>query len=278
MKAILKLIRLNNLLIVAFTQVLVAGALVRIDLLNENNWLPLGVLIISTILIAAGGYIINDYYDIKIDYVNRPDRVTIGTIITRREAMAMHFVVTLIGLLLALLLSWKTGLIALFCAYFLWYYSRYLKKKPLVGNITVALLTALSLMQVAVYYQKSYMITGIYAVFAFALSLIRELIKDMEDVDGDRMHGGRTVPILWGIPKTKKLLLGFIVLFITLMMTWMSVADNQRLNVYFMLLSLPLMLVVAYLFRADTKKHYHRLSLFCKLLMLGGVLSMLMIA
>ncbi|GJM60205.1 geranylgeranylglycerol-phosphate geranylgeranyltransferase [Persicobacter diffluens] len=279
MGAIFKLIRFNNLLILAFTQILVAIALVGISpaSVDLQQWLPLFFIVLSTVFIAAGGYVINDYYDVKIDYINRPERVTIGSDISRRKAMFFHFIITGLGILIALILSWKTGLIAAFSAFCLWYYSNQLKRMPLIGNLTIAMLTALSLMQVSIYFGQSYLITGIYAVFAFALTVIRELIKDMEDVEGDKMHGCKTVPILWGMRNTKRLLMVFITLFILLMMGWMVSTNNVHLNIYFMGLSLPLILVVIYLLRADTKKHFKNLSLFCKLLMMGGVLSMLMV-
>lgn len=271
-----KLTRVPNLLILALTQYLTAAFLID----AHSGWKAylldwrLFLLALSTTAIAAAGYIINDYYDIKIDFINKPERVVVGRVLKRRVVMAAHTLLNLIGIVIGLLLSWTIGLIHFSSAFLLWFYSNQLKRLPLVGNTVVALLSGASVWVVSVLYREYNLIVFVYAIFAFAISLIREIIKDMEDVQGDEIFGCRTLPIIWGIRKTKNLLYILIGFFIFLLFFLSGMIGNQTLTNYFIILILPFTFFIVRLVYADTKKDYAFLSDFCKILMLSGILSM----
>lgn len=211
----LRLIRVQNLLIVVLTQFLARLFLVGSGLDSSGLSSPgpefspastlrllidpaLWLLSLSTVCIAAAGYIINDYFDIKIDLVNKPQRVIIGRYLKRRLAMGVHQALNVLGCLIGLYLSKWVFLVDVLSVTLLWFYSAQFKRQPLVGNLVVSLLTALALVVLAVYYRQHTGMLLIYALFSFGISLIREIIKDMQDVRGDARFGCRTLPIVWG--------------------------------------------------------------------------------
>lgn len=270
----IKLTRIPNLLIIAITQYLAV-----IFLIFEPHELKmvanpkLFLLVLSTLMIAAAGYIINDYYDVKIDYVNKPDRVVVGKLIQRRIVLAGHFILNFSGIFIGFFLDYKVGLVNVFAAFLLWIYSNQLKRMPLAGNLVIAFLTGLTFYVIWVYYQKSMYLLFSYAIFAFAITLIREIIKDMEDMIGDEKFGSRTLPIIWGIRKTKKFLYALILFSGFLFFYMAGRLNNPVLNNFFLILIVPAIYLVYLLYRADTQKKYYQLSIYCKLVMLAGIFS-----
>lgn len=270
--AMLRLTRFGNLLIIGFAQTATAFFLV-----GSHSWqtFSLWLLSSSTIIIAAAGYIINDYYDIKIDYINKPERVVIGKIIPRRFAILFHTLFSVSGIAIGFYLSWQIGVIHFFSAFMLWLYSNSLKRLPLIGNVVIAFLTSLSVFIIAVYYKTNINLILIYALFAFFISLVREVVKDMEDLKGDITFGCKTLPILWGIRKTKFFLYTVLVVFVLIVLVLDSYFTILP-SVYFMsFLFLPLAWFALRLHRADTVKDFRWLSNLSKMIMLLGIISML---
>lgn len=273
----LRLVRVQNLLIVVLTQYvarvyLVGGSRLTVwTLLTDVNQ---GLLSLSTVCIAAAGYIINDYFDIKIDIVNKPERVVIGRYLKRRVAIGAHQFLNVLGCLIGLYLSRWVFVLDVVSVSLLWFYSAYFKRQPFVGNLIVSFLTALSLLVLALYYrQHTNLILG-YALFSFCLTLVREIIKDMEDVKGDARFGCRTLPIIWGLRRTKYLLYMLIASFITALFVIADSLGSARLGWIFMILLIPTAWLVYRLVLADTRRDFGYLSNLCKLIMLMGVISM----
>ena len=273
----LRLTRIQNLLIIGLAQYFTAIFLVgpKAKWLEYLTSLDLFILSSSTILIAAAGYIINDYYDVKIDYINKPQRVIVGRVLKRRVVMAAHTVFNFLGIVLGFYLMPRLGLINFIAAFWLWLYSNQLKRLPFVGNLSVAFLTGLSICVVAVYYQKNELLVYTYALFAFALTLVREIIKDMEDLKGDATFGCKTLPIIWGIRRTKTVQYVLLAIFIWLLISMAMEVDRMVLKNFFLLLILPVAYFIVRLVRADSSKEFSFLSLYCKLLMVAGVISMM---
>jgi len=286
--AFLKLIRFPNLLIIILTQYFT-----RIFLIGpKQQWtdhiadIDLFLLSLSTILIASAGYIINDYYDIKIDTINRPKRIVVGRILKRRTAMGLHIVTNALGILIGVFLSVKIAVVNIFAGFLLWFYSNYLKRLPFIGNFIVAFLTVLVIGVIAVYFRQNSALIYAFAVFAFIISLIREIIKDMADMKGDIAFGCKTLPIIWGIRKTKYLLYILITIFITalfsLFIQYFSIFNFQSSifnhNVLFLIIIFFLTFwFIIKLARADTQKKYNYLSAVCKFIMLIGIIGMAVI-
>jgi len=270
-KAFLRLTRFWNLFIIGMAQYFAALFLIDIQLLFD--W-RLMVLACSTAIIAGAGYIINDYYDIKIDLINKPDRVVIGKDIGRRYALLYHSLLSFSGVGLGFLLGWRLGLIHIFSSFILWWYSNNLKRQPFVGNFMVALLTGLSILLVNLLYDLDNSFVIIYSLFAFFMTLVREIIKDMEDLKGDNTFGCKTLPIIWGIRKTKVVVYFLLALFSTLVITINAIYTQMPFYYFLVFLFTPLSIFLFVLVRADTKQDFYMLSQWCKVIMVLGIISM----
>ncbi|TAG07266.1 MAG: prenyltransferase [Cytophagia bacterium] len=278
-----KMIRPLNLLIIALTQISIRiFCVVAIDapLVDWYNDIVFWKILGATLCVSAAGYIINDYYDIKIDLINKPKDVVIGKNIHRRGAILGHFFVNFIGLLLGFWANIWVGIICFFCEFFLWAYSSILKPLPLIGNVLVGFLTASSIWLLIIPYyfvnSKTYNIF-IFGIFAFFITIVREIIKDMEDIKGDQAHSCKTLPIIWGIKRTKNVIYVFVsILIVILLSTYFSFGGF--ITLYFYIFIVPLLCIFMFLLnQALHKKEYHFLSVFCKMIMFLGILGMILI-
>jgi 4-hydroxybenzoate polyprenyltransferase len=275
----LKLIRWKNLLIIVFTQYMARiflvgkGASPVDSILDWSQFL----ITLSTVMVAAAGYIINDYFDVKIDQVNKPDEVIIGRFIRRRHAMFAHQILNVSAAVISFTVSFKVFVVNVIAMTVLWFYASVFKKKPFIGNFLVAGLTGASLVVMAVYYTNNDLLINIYAVFAFGITLIREIIKDIEDIRGDKKFGSTTLPIIWGIRKTKYLLFFFMAGFVATVMFMGWTLGNRKLNIAFLLLGIPFIYMAFQVYSADRKLHFARLSSLIKIIMLLGILSMVVV-
>ncbi len=174
-------------------------------------------------------------------------------------------------------MGWKIGVISFFSAFLLWWYSNDLKRQPFIGNFVVALLTGLSIFLVNILYHVHQPLVTIYSLFAFAVTLVREIVKDAEDLKGDNTFGCKTLPIIWRISQNK-----ILSLLLTIDFFYFSDGDQsifcEAADVLFLHLSFyPLVLLVIWLVRAETTKDFHRVSQWCKVIMLLGISSMIFI-
>jgi 4-hydroxybenzoate polyprenyltransferase len=273
-RALIRLTRFWNLVIIGVSQYFAALFLIDRNLIYD--W-RLFVLAASTVIIAAAGYIINDYYDIKIDLINKPQRVVIGKSITRRYALFFHSVLVVIGVGLGFVISWRIGIVNFLSAFLLWWYSNSLKRQPFIGNLVVAVLTSISILLIDILYYSDNLLVIIYALFAFFMTLIREILKDMEDLRGDNTFGCKTLPIVWGIRKTKGMIYSLLILLAASVLL-LNFRFVQLPFYYFVIfLYVPLGLLLLRLIRADTRKDFYWLSQWCKIIMLLGILSMVFI-
>lgn len=273
-ESFLKLTRAWNLVIIVFAQYFTTWFLADADVFRD---LDLFLLSLSTVLIAAGGYVINDYYDVKIDVINNPGRVVIGKTIHRRFAILLHVALSVAGIFIGFFVSWKLAVVNVFSVSVLWFYSNLLKRLPFIGNFTVALLTGFSIAILLLLYRTNSGLIIVYALFSFFMTLIREIIKDMEDLKGDNTYGCKTLPVIWGVRKTKITLYIIIVLFSVIVALINYLYVKLPVIYFVMLLFIPLGWLTIQLVGADTKKDFSWLSSFCKVIMLLGILSMTLI-
>lgn len=275
----LKLVRPGNLGIVLLTQYMTAIFLAGLESTGWEILMDPKILLLSlsSILIVSAGYIINDYYDMKIDFINKPQRVVVGKLLKRKFVVISHPILNFTGIAIGFYLSIPLGVIHLIAAILLWWYSNHLQRLPFVGNLTIAILTAASLAIVGILYHSNEILIYLYALFAFCSTLIREVIKDIEDIKGDQNFGLKTLPIIWGIRRTKKFLFVLIGIFILFLIPLIHAINLPGLKVYFIIL-LPVVLYFCYLlFKTDTIKGFHRLSTYMKIIMMSGVLSMALV-
>ena len=294
----LNLIRWKNLLMIALVQLLIKYALLEpFGAQTSLDILGISLLIVATICIAAAGNIINDIYDVETDFINKPDMLIVGKSISEKTAYNLFIAFNVIGVGIGFYLSNLVGKSAFFSLFviisaLLYVYASYLKRTLLIGNIVVSILVALSLIIVGVfellpninYLNRSlqlffFKIIFNYAVFAFIIILLREITKDLEDIDGDYKAGMNTLPIAIGIERANKVL--FTLTLISLLFVVYYIVDTlykQLISVSYFLIFIvaPLIFVLIKIFEAKTKKDYHLISFVIKLVMLFGMLSLLL--
>lgn len=251
---------------------------------NPTDWMNIIVekdifyLAISTLLVAAGGYIINDYYDIKIDLINKPEKVIIGKYITRRNSFIIQLILNFLALLIATFaLSYKVGIFILACEILLWYYSNRLKRTAILGNISISLLAFCSVYILELYYKKNANIVLFYSIFSFVITYIREVVKDIEDIKGDENYNSKTMPILIGVSNTKIVL--YIVSICTIIITFVLPKINM-IHYYFLIAttSLPLIVFVILLYFSDKKNNFNIITRLLKLIMVAGIFTMIFVS
>ncbi|RXK86470.1 geranylgeranylglycerol-phosphate geranylgeranyltransferase [Filimonas effusa] len=302
--AFLRLVRWPNLLFIILTQVMFEYCVLQPIFRHagiHNNIQGVYFLLIcfSYVLMGAAGYIINDYFDLNIDLVNKPGKVIVAKIIKRRWVLVWHIILNFLAIACNIYVDLHTsskiaGITSFVCVILLFFYSTTLKKKFLIGNVVVAAITAWSIIVLTwlegsrffqlyhraanLDFEKIFRLTVLYTGFAFIISLIREVVKDMEDVEGDRRYGCKTMPIVWGTMATKVFVSVWFTVLIAVLIAiqfyvmhfgwWISIVYTV------VLIITPLIKAFRLLFPARTPEDYHRLSSLIKLVMLTGILSM----
>lgn len=304
----LRLVRWQNLVFIAITQVLFHYCIV-VPSSGSAHWtFPLQLqprlfylLCVASIFIAGAGYIINDYFDINIDEVNKPQKMIVDRFITRRMAIFLHWLLSGIGLAFTAYVSYQLRnpllvLGNLLCVMLLWVYSTTYKRRLLIGNILISAMTAWVILVLLVAEMpgwwngllnepvekttvaRLWRIGVLYASFAFVISLVREVVKDIEDVEGDRRENCRTLPIVYGINAAKIFAANWLViLLVLLLITQIYVLQfgwwHSALYVLVAVFS-PLLLLFRRLLAAQSTAQFSQLSHWLKWIMLTGILSM----
>ncbi len=302
----IKLLRIPNLAIIILTQYLIRFCVIKPVLQFHGvnltfSELDFALLVFSTILIAAAGYIINDYFDIQIDAYNKPDKLIVGKKVSIGTAKSIYAILNgiafIIGFYLAIKVNaFQLGFIFVMIAIMLWYYSAKYKRQIFWGNLVVAILSALVLMIVWIFEFFSLRLSPIdfidayrsikiiniiiwsYSLFAFMVTLIREMIKDIQDIEGDSKFGCRTLAVVFGIRATKYITTSLIIICILIM----AYSQYQLFIKNFTIVFWYLLIVVQPLFiyllinviRSKNKDNYRFSGNLSKIIMLAGILSM----
>lgn len=306
----LRLVRIGNVLFIAIFQILMRYCVVLPILEHQGIEPALSLerfilLVIATTALAASGNVINDYFDVSADRINRPEKVVVGQYINRRTVLLTHVILTLIGIFTGLFLAFvfrkeSYALLFIVVPVILWFYSTTLKKQMLIGNLTVALLIALSAyLVVSVEFtaltrqlgtsivdsqacSMAWFYTSGFAFFALITNLAREIIKDMEDAEGDRACGCHTLPIEMGVGYSKTIVV--ILEILTIVAIWAAYFFSSRLsNVPFIeaylavLLTVPSAAICVLVVKANSSRQFHKASLTSKIVMLAGMFMALYI-
>ena len=310
----LKLIRPINLLVIALTmygmRIYFIPKIGALPFENSTEPFDFFLLVFSTVLIAGAGNIINDYFDVKADKINKPNKVIIGKYIKPRWAIVSHFMLNMLAFLIACYLSWRYEtfwyvFIHLLSINMLWFYSMYFKRRFFIGNLMIALLTALVPILCGIHFLEfiqskkavlpvewsiesplhtgwafgSYFNTFVVLVFAFyagILNLIREIIKDVQDVEGDLLLRAKTIPIVLGKKKAKRI--AIILLLLVLLSSIPFMADaywiykEAFIKAFIPVLIIPIGIVftILLIWKSNDKPNLKRADLILKLLMVIG--------
>lgn len=302
--SIIKLIRWPNLLIMAFTMLffyhfVTVPDLYYIGALSYLNEIHVLLLILASVCIAAGGYVINDLYDMESDRLNHPDRSLVKGLVTEKFAMNFYYALNALGLIMAALVcyvlhSWSVFSLFVLAFALLWVYTQTLKNIPLIGNLSIAVLSALPIW-ILVLMERKFFIQGAdpnllraartifiyalaYSFFAFLVSLIREIVKDLQDMEGDRTFYQKTLPLVAGIRFTKTFLIVLlsILFFCLVFVAWLfgSMHIYTQCIYIVLLLALPSLYLIFLLLKASNSRDYSKLSLWLKLIMVAGIFSL----
>ena len=304
--AYLKILRLPNLAIILFTQGLYRFCIVEPFYgfgasSPALSYFEFGLLMFSTILIAGGGYIINDIFDVQPDKINKPEKAIAGKIIGIKKLKIYYWAISLTGIITGVWLSWhigqvQLGLIFPIVSIMLWYYSSRYQKTVLTGNLLISLMSGLVVLIVwlfevfaLIHDPVKYVdvmpqlkivgwITLGYALFAFLLSLIREILKDIEDREGDQRQGYKTLVIRYGLRVAKRFTLVLQMITIVLLAIAQYVLYVHDLTLVFWYLLIAVQMLMVYFIiqtaTAQSKDEFHFLSNAAKLIMVAGILSM----
>jgi len=289
----LKLIRYQNLLFIALVQVLIKYGLFNpLNIETNLNSLHFTLLVIATISLAAAGYIINDIYDVTIDSINQPTRVIVGKKLTETTANRLFIILNVLGVGIGFYLAnsiEKPVFAAIFIVISasLYIYASYLKGVLLLGNLVISALVAMSLLIVPIfdllpvintYNQEAlsavFKIVLHFSCFAFGINFIREIIKDLQDINGDKNGGLNTLPIVLGRKRTTNIafLLGVLLVFSVVYYMYVFLYTNQILLLYFLFAIVgPLLYFSLKCYDAETKKEYGLLSKLLKIIMFLGI-------
>ncbi len=311
MNAFFKLLRIENVLMVVLTQLLMSYAVIFPILSvyhyeSSMPWFILVLLITGTALITMGGYVINDYFDTRIDEINKPHKVLIGRAISRHKAMTMHQILTVIGVLCGLVVAWQVwsltvAMVFVFIPGLLWFYSTTYKRQFLIGNIIVASITAFVPLIVAIVENdflvstygvdlikegvvaEIYLWVGFFALFSFITNLLREIVKDMEDEPGDRELECRTLPIVLGRNVSKAIVIMLTVVAITgiiyIIENYLQIPESSFIRQYLWYAVIaPLLFFMFMIKRAKTAIDFKYSQLVMKVIMVLGLLFSLVFA
>ena len=275
-KGLTKAIRIPHLFGIVLVQFLTASYLIKVPNEVVLSW-EFILLTVSITILGAAGFLINDYYDQKIDLINRPDRVVVGIHLRRRLVLAAHMGLSILAIMIGLWIELWLGLFNFFASFMLWLHSNYFRRVLLLGNIMVALMHVMIILVVAMYFQAYNTLLLAYSLFAYLAIFIREIVKDLRGVRGDATYGAETISVIWGIRAAKKFIYLSIFCGIICIIYFLDGKFPTNSGTYFLALMPFLVWFIYRIYTADTQSHYRTLKKSIDWIILSGILSIFLI-
>ncbi|MFS4494314.1 geranylgeranylglycerol-phosphate geranylgeranyltransferase [Maribacter sp. 2308TA10-17] len=277
--SLFSVVRGYNILMIALAQYLASIYILSPDLPLRKVVFDVNLffIVIASALVIASGYIINNFYDAEKDLINKPKKSMLDRLVSQRFKLTTYFILNFLAVFAASYVSFRAVLF--FSAYIfgIWFYSHKLKKVPFIGNFVSATLAIAPFFAVFVYYKNFETVIFVHAIFLFLLILVREMIKDLENMKGDLAQNYRTIPILYGPKVSKFMIAGLILLTLIPSLLLITKFDVGLMNYYFMACIALLILFLVLLLQSKTKKHYVWLHNILKFIIIAGVFSILLI-
>jgi 4-hydroxybenzoate polyprenyltransferase len=272
-------VRGYNVLVIALAQYLAAIFILspEIRALDVITDYKLFILVLASSLTIASGYIINNFYDAKKDLINRPRKVMIDRLVSQETKLKVYFTINFIVALIAFIISWRAMLFFSGYIFLIWFYSHKLKKYPIVGNITASILAVLPFFGILLYYKNFYQVIFAHAVFLYLLLFIRELIKDLENIEGDLASNYKTIPVLYGEKTAKSLITILTISTVVPVYLLIDVFDVGYMDVYFYVSLIVLLFFILKLWKSKSKPQYLKLHFLLKFIILAGVFCIVLI-
>ena len=239
--------------------------------------IDLYLIVLATMSVIAAGYIINNFYDAEKDLINKPIKSKIDSIVSQKTKLQIYFLLNFIGVGFGFLVSWRAALFFAVYIFLIWFYSHKLKKYPLTGLLSGAILALLPFFAIFVYYKNFSEIIFTHAAFLFFILMIRQLIKDLENIKGDVAQNYMTIPVKYGEYFTKLLITLIAILTLDPIYFLLHYAEIGLMRYYFYFVIAVLLLFSILLWKAKSKKDYLVLHNIVKLIIVVGVLSLTLI-
>lgn len=275
----LSVIRGYNILVLIVAQYLAAIFIFSPSKTLRNTLFDLHLLyiILATICVVASGYLINDFYDAKLDRINRPLKARIDNYVRQSTKLKLYFILNFIGVVFGFLISARAALFFAIYIFAIWCYSHKLKKYPLLGVLSATMLTILPFFAVFVYFKNFSSIIFMHASFLFLVIMIRELLKDLQSMKGAVIHNYDTFPIVYGEKKTKLVCLFLLTLTVFPIVILFSFPALSYMRYYFYIALIVFFFLGIYLWKSSELKHYRMMHNVLKILLLIGVFSIIFI-
>ena len=277
--SILSVVRGYNILAIVIAQYLAAIFIFSPQKSLKHVFLDINLyfIVLATVCTIAAGYIINNFYDRKKDIINKPLKTELDSFISQKTKLQIYFLLNFIGFFFAMLVSWRAGLFFAVYIFLIWLYSHKLKKQPLVKMFSSAVLALLPFFAVFVYYKNFSEIIFVHASFLFFILVIKDLLKDLENIKGDMAQNYITIPIKYD-ERFTKMLIGLTV-FLTFSPIYfiLQYAEIGNMKYYFYLVLVFYVVFLYFLYQASNKKDYVILHNMIKALILIGIMSLMLI-
>jgi 4-hydroxybenzoate polyprenyltransferase len=235
------------------------------------------IIVFASSLTIASGYIINNFYDSKKDLINRPNKSMLDRLISQKTKLNVYFTLNFIVAFLAIFVSWRAFVYFSVYIFLIWYYSHRIKKYPIIGNLTSAFLSVLPFFAIFLYYKNLYEVILGHATFLFLLLLIREMIKDLENIKGDLANDYKTIPIIYGEAVSKKIITALSIATIIPVYVLIEIFDVGYMDMYFYFCLIILIFFLLRLWKSNTKEQFVLLHNVLKFLIVAGVFSIILI-
>lgn len=235
------------------------------------------IIVFASSLAIASGYIINNFYDSKKDLINRPNKTKLDLLVSQKTKLNVYFILNFVVAFLAIIVSWRAFLYFSGYIFLIWYYSHRIKKYPIIGNLTAAFLAILPFFAILLYYKNLYEVILGHATFLFLLLLIREMIKDLENIKGDLANDYKTIPIIYGETVSKKIITVLTIATIIPVYVLIEIFEVGYMDIYFYSCLIILIFFLLQLWKASTKEQFVILHNILKFLIVAGVFCIVLI-
>lgn len=247
------------------------------------------LIVFASAVTIASGYIINNFYDSQKDLINRPNKSMLDRLVSQKTKLTVYFSLNFLAVLMASIVSWRAFLFFSAYIFMIWFYSHKIKKYPIIGNLMSALLAVTPFFAILLYFYNKisfedienhmshFVVISAHAMFLFLLLLIREMVKDLENLKGDLVSDYRTIPVLYGEKISKQIITVLTILTILPVYILVNIYDVGYMDIYFYVCFGVLLFFLIYLWKSDSKEQYLRLHNVLKFLIVSGVCCIVLI-
>ncbi|MEY4836101.1 MAG: hypothetical protein RI980_2216 [Bacteroidota bacterium] len=235
------------------------------------------LLVMASIFAIASGYIINNFYDVKKDIINRPKKSYLDRLVSQKTQLQVYFTLNFFSALFGFIVSWRAALFFSVYIFIIWLYSHKLKKILFIGNISASLLAVLPFFGILMYFKNFYQVIFAHATFLYLIILIREMIKDLENIEGDLSNNYQTLPVNFGENFAKKIISILLLCTVVPVYFLINVFDVGYMDIYFYSSYILLLIFVLKLWKSEGKVAYIKLHFLLKIILLAGVLCIVLI-